>query len=248
VTRCENCGVVWPESRELCSSCGAFASFLPFEAPGPEIPPGLAVLARDLEDGAQGHIPTGFEAWDEVLSGGLVLGSSLVVYGQAGSRKTTWSGAIADHVATRCRGKALFLSAEMPGSQVRDAIARIREPRNVYIIGAERNACNLDACLKEVLRLRPRVVIYDSIQSFDAASAMAGSELAVKTTVNLARRFAAQYRHAAILISQVNKSGFPAGPHRTIHDCDIVAHLEFAKVTIKNKNRYGPTPREAVLP
>jgi predicted ATP-dependent serine protease len=242
--RCENCGVIVVDASELCPSCGAFTAFLPF-AQLPVVQ-NLALDAADIDEGTSRQIPTGFEPWDEALSGGLVLGSSVVLYGDPGCRKSTWAGAIADAVASARRGRALFICPEMPSAQVRDAIVRIRKPRALSIIGAERNASQLDQCLDEVLRLRPRVVVYDSIQSFDAG-AMAGSELAIMTTVKLARRFAAQYGHVAILISQVNKAGLPAGPYRTIHDCDMVARVEIGKVIVR-KNRYGQTPREAVLP
>ena len=254
MTRCENCGARSDHAQELCPTCGAFMTMIPVEgAPAPEVP-SLAVHARDVEEDNTGFASTGFEPWDEVLGGGLVVGSSLVFYGDPGSRKTTWAGAIADYVASRRRGRAVYLSPEMPTALVKDTVSRVAVPRSLYIIGTERNAANLDACLREVTRLRPRVVVYDSIQGFDTMTtdgrsiAMAGTEAAVRTTVTLARRFAAQYRHTAILISQVNKAGLPAGPFRTIHDCDVVAHLSFQKVTVKNKNRYAPTPREAVLP
>lgn len=247
MTRCENCGARVDGAPELCPACGAFATLLPCELEQLPIVPNLALDAGDIEEPAVRPVPTGFEPWDEVLGGGLVLGSSLVLYGGPGSRKTTWAGAIALRVAKARRGCALHLSAEMPRAQVRDAVARVCDPTGLYIIGADQDAHALDKCLAEVMRLRPRVVVYDSIQSFDAG-AMAGSELAVKQTVSIARRFATQYGHAAILISQVNQAGLPSGPWRTIHDCDVVADLTFQKVTVKNKNRFAPTPREAVLP
>jgi DNA repair protein RadA/Sms len=222
---------------------------MPAEAPPAQQAPTLAVHSSEIEDGETGFLSTGFEPWDEVLGGGLVLGSSLVFYGDPGCRKTTWAGAIADHVASRRRGRALYLSPEMPSAMVRDTVSRLAVPRALFIIGVERNASHLPACLLEIGRLRPRVVVYDSIQGFDVPPVgRAGSQAAIVETVTLARRLAAQYRHAAILISQVNKAGLPSGPYRTIHDCDVVAHLTFDKVVVKNKNRFAPTPREAALP
>jgi DNA repair protein RadA/Sms len=247
LTRCENCGARVDGAPEYCPACGAFSTLLPFALEAPPNLPNLALDAADIDEGPTHHISTGFEPWDEVLGGGLVLGSSLILYGGPGARKTTWAGAIAKRVAHARRGRAIHLCPEMPRAQVRDAVARVLDPAGLFILGADQDAYKLDACLAEVLRLRPRVVVYDSIQSFEAGG-LAGSEAAVKRTVELARRFAVQYQHAAILISQVNQAGLPSGPWRTIHDCDVVAHLEFSKVTIQNKNRYAPTPREAALP
>lgn len=249
MTRCENCGALFSHAREVCEQCGAFCTLLEYQpSPTAEAPPPLAVHARELEDDASGFMSTGFEPWDDVLGGGLVPGSSVVFYGGPGARKTTWAGAIADAVSSRRRARALYLSPEMPGAQVRDTVSRIAVPRSLFIVGSERDAYKLAACAQEIVRLRPRVVVYDSIQGFEADGVLAGSDVAVKSTVMLARRLAAHYRHTAILISQVNKAGLPAGPFRTIHDCDVVAHVAFSKVIVKNKNRFAPTPREAALP
>jgi len=248
MNRCEVCGSQTSSCPESCPECGAFATLLPFEPPAPPTaaPAFLAVDAGDIAEDATRKISTGLPAWDDVLSGGVVLGGSVVIYGGPGAKKTTRAGAIADFVACVLRGRALFLSAEMPSPMVRDAIQRVRLPRALSIIGAERDANILDRCLSEVLRLRPRVVVYDSIQAFEVGSVEAGTDFGISATVRLARKYAAQLNHVAILISQVNKSGQPAGPHRTIHDCDTIIELEHDKIRVE-KNRYAPAPRDAVL-
>lgn len=247
MTRCEHCGCQQDGQAETCPGCGAFATLVELEPPAPATPTMLAVDARELLEGGadSARVSTGFEPWDEALGGGLILGATLVLYGGEGSRKTTWSAAIADGVARRRRGRALVLSPEMPSEMVRDACARIAPPRALYIIGAERDASNFMACVAEIVRLRPKVVVYDSIQNFDVPGSFAASWGAITQVVRSARKLAAQYRHAAILISQVNQAGQPAGPHKTLHDCDMVARLEFARVSVK-KNRYAPL-RDAVF-
>ena len=222
---------------------------MPLELEPPPARPSPAALSQDaneIEDDGRRHVPTGFEAWDEVLGGGLVLGATLVLFGHPGSRKSTWAAAIADSVAFARRGRALYLCAEMPSYQVRDAAKRLSEPRALSIVGSERDAAAFSACVLEVERLRPRVVVYDSIQSFEAEGQSPGSDYAIRAVVTTARRLAAVLGHSAILVSQVNKSGAPAGPYKTIHDCDVIARLEPGLVEVK-KNRFAPA-RSAVLP
>lgn len=187
---------------------------------------------------------TGIRPWDKVL-GGFALGSSVVVYGDAGARKTTWVAAVADSYATARGGRALFLSAEMPALYVVDCVRRLRKPVSLSILGSEADVCSLDLCLAEVLRLRPAVVVYDSIQSFDAG-APAGTDLAIHATVRAGRRFAAKMGHVALFISQVNKDGLPTGPNRSIHNCDVLVHVSRTTLTLK-KSRFVPMPRQSSL-
>lgn len=239
---CGNCGQLAEWSPEHCPGCGAYRTFLPIDLR--EQPSGgFSIDVNDLDGRSPPKIPTGYRAWDEALGGGLVLRSSLVLYGPAGSRKSSWAGAIADRVSSSRRGRALDLSAEMPSEQFLDLCHNIRRPLVASsIIGSERDASNVDRCLSEIAHLRPVVVVWDSVQAFDAGGALAGSDLAVKLTVLSARRAAARFGHCAILISQVNKSGEPAGPHRTIHDCDVVSRLSAQTLTVR-KNRFAPSPK-----
>lgn len=252
MTRCEHCGHLDAEAPAKCPACGAARTLLPVEE---EAPPArsLAVDVNALSSRRSRRIATGYKPWDEVLSGGVVLGSSILLYGPDGSRKSTWAGAIADRVADGCRGRALYLSAEMPAYQVAEACRRVRSPLVcLSIVGSENDASNLELCLTELERLRPRVVVYDSVQHFEGGGAIAGSNLAIKYAVRSARRAASRFGHLAILLSQVNRAGLPSGPHRAMHDCDVVARLEKGppgKVVV-TKNRFSdrPCPVEATLP
>lgn len=251
MNRCANCGADSDDPLERCPACGAFATLLPFTPPPAPAPPAAVALSVDAGDVTRARarpLSTGSEAWDKALCGGMVLGSTVVLYGQPGARKSTWAGAIADAIACSKPGaRALFLSAEMPAWQVREAVERIRAPRNLSIIGNETDAAALDRCLAEVLRLRPRVVVYDSIQAFEVGGQVAGSDAAISAAVRLAKKYAAQLGHLAILVSQVNKAGQPAGPYRTIHDCDVVIELAQKQVHV-HKHRGAAAPKTAELP
>lgn len=249
MNRCEVCGVLREDVPEVCPACGGYQTVLPLEAAAaaePEPPPAAAIRGDEIPPDNARPVPTTWKAWDTALGGGFFPGSSLVFFGDAGGRKTTWAGALATRHASRRRGVGLYLCAEMPTDMVRDAVKRLTSADRLYIVGIERDGANLAVGLAEIERLKPKIVVYDSIQTFEAGGAMPRSEIAISTVVRSARRAAAMRDHVAILISQVNKAGAPMGPQATIHACDVILHLGPDKLTV-HKNRFRLGPREVRL-
>jgi len=201
--------------------------------------PAAAVRADEIEDAPDRAVPTPWPAWNEALGGGMVPGSAILFFGEAGGRKTTWAGALATKHAARRRGVALFLCAEMPGKMVRDAVKRLTGPDRLYIVGLDRGGASFQVGLAEIERLRPKVVVYDSIQTFEVAGAMPRTAHAIATVIGTARAVAATLGHVAILISQVNKGGRPAGPNASIHSCDVIVRLTPELIDVE-KNRFTP--------
>lgn len=244
---CAHCGTAGRSWAESCPECQSYLALVEYEPDEPEpeqAPKGMAVAADELPTRRQRVIGTGIEAWDEALGGGIVIPSTLVVYGRAGSRKSTYAGAIAQQVASVTDGCALILCPEMPSAMARDAARRVCEIPLVMVAGIERGAEDWAKCVQEIERLKPTCIVYDSIQAFDVAG-LAGDQ-AVRHVILTARKMAATMRHVAILISQVNAEGKPLGPTRTIHDVDAVVELTPERVRV-TKNRFAPSPREALL-
>lgn len=242
--RCDYCAALAEYLAPECPVCGMAGMLLECEAPAAELGPPLAQDAAALAGARPRLYKSGIAPWDKAL-GGFAVGSSIVVYGSAGTRKSTWCAAVADGFASARGGRALYLSAEMPTNYVAMCVRRVRKPRALSIVGSEVGAAQLDACLSEVLRLRPAMVVYDSIQAFDAGSP-AGTAAAILQTIRSARRFAATMGHVAVLVSQVNQDGQPNGPYRSIHDCDVVVHVCAEELRVK-KNRFVPVRESTPL-
>ncbi len=242
MNRCDACGVAFEDRPETCPHCGGFRTIIPtedLEVADTEPAPAAAVLATELEDAPEKAVPTGWAPWDKALGGGLVPGSSVLLYGDAGGRKTTWAGALATRHAKRRRGHALFLCAEMPGKMVRDAVNRLTSPDRLYIVGLDRDGTSLAVGVAEIGRIRPKAVVYDSIQTFEVAGGLPRSEYAIATVIRTARAAAAAHAHVAILISQVNSQGKPAGPHASVHSCDVIVRVTPGAICVQ-KNRFVP--------
>ena len=250
---CCQCGLILPAPPpETCPTCGTFQAFLPFVGKAPEEPTqGRAIDASTPIDPSSRLISTGNATWDDALSGawgsGFARGSSVLVSGPAGSLKTTRLGALADQFASRARARALFISAEQPSEDAQALIVRVHQPRKLLILGAERDGSRLDVAMAEVVRVRPCIVIYDSLQCFEAGGAGAGTATAVTTALRTMRMLAMRTGHVAVIVSRCNARGRPEGPANKIFDCDVVIRLSKRNVTVE-KNRFGRAPRTVRLP
>ena len=176
------------------------------------------------------HVPkhsTGIPEWDEALGGGIVR--SILIGGWPGTGKTTWAMKAAGEIATALRGDALYLSSEMPESMV--------------VAAGKRSGANLDRILvwnvqntleaaKECRKLRPKCVVWDSIQAFDLDVFEVARE-AVSASFNL----------PLLLVCQSTKDGDFNGPEGLLHLVDATMWLEKNDVTVM-KNRFAPAPKE----
>jgi predicted ATP-dependent serine protease len=242
---CCHCGF-WSElAAEVCPACLAYSPFV--AAATSDGPTASAVLVSEITSRPARIVRTGFAAWDEALQGGVALPSLMVLYGEPGARKSTWAAALADRFAKALRGTALYLSAEMTRDDVREVSRRHGKAERLYVFGKENGAESLDACKREITQLQPHVVVFDSVQSFDAGREIAGHPLAAALTLHAARSLARRQR-IVILISQVNAQGQPAGPRRLLHDCDTIVRVTPESVTVdKHRSGRGPHPRSATL-
>jgi predicted ATP-dependent serine protease len=244
---CARCGAS-SSPAESCPACGAWGTLVGDDAPVMlAASTALALEHDEIRSARQRRVGTGLEPWDDALGGGLVVPSVVLIYGEGGAGKTTAAGTIAQHVATFLRGQALYLSAERPTDQARDAVRRVcPDVGRVAFAGVERGSRSLAACIVEVKRRAPRLVVWDSAQAFDAPGHEPGSDGAIKAVVRAVTELSASLRHVALIVSQVNAEGRPAGPHRPFHDVSAVVQLthDVVKVT---KNWHGPAPRSARL-
>jgi predicted ATP-dependent serine protease len=225
---CAHCKASRPFLEERCGRCGGFRTV--YIAGVDKVPDRIARAGDELPREVVHKIPTGLEPLDEALTGGFVMGSSVLLYGAGGSRKTTIAGAAAQRIAAATRRpRALYVSAEEPSAEARNAAERLGPVPLVAYLGTDVDGDKLARVRAEVERLRPAVVVYDSIQEFDAP---------IVAVIKRARRDALTFGHVAILISQVNARGVPMGPTKSIHGCSTVLELTLERIRVV-KSRHG---------
>jgi DNA repair protein RadA/Sms len=250
---CTDCGNEAPRWQGQCPGCGAWNTLAeePRQRGGPARAGGLRgaavsqaqpVRLGDVTGGETARWSTGMAELDFVLGGGIVPGSIVLVGGEPGIGKSTLLLQAAARLTER--GQAtLYVSGEESAAQVRLRADRLPEPATgVTFLGETR----LEAVLAAVDRLRPAVLIVDSIQTVysEELEGAAGNVTQVRECAARLQRLAKENGAAVFLVGHVTKGGSVAGPKTLEHIVDTVLYFEETgtldhRVLRSTKNRFG---------
>lgn len=257
---CTECAYKTPKWLGKCPNCGAWNSFAEdveevtpgaATAPAPNrrvamVPTSQdnrAVGFADLEIPAYMRQNTGLGELDRVLGGGLVHGSVVLLSGEPGIGKSTLLMQICDALGETRR--VLYVSGEESGGQLKLRAKRLGvRGTNLFIL----TETNIEKILAETDRVKPEVVIVDSIQTIYAAAlnSTPGSVTQVKETALSFINKAKGEGMSVIMVGHVNKEGSIAGPKVLEHMVDAVLYFEGERqqsyrIIRAIKNRYGST-------
>jgi len=199
-------------------------------------------LYEDIDTVVSARLTTGIEEFDRVLGGGVVPGSLVLIGGEPGIGKSTLLLQAAAHFA-QTTGTVLYSSGEESEHQIKSRGQRLGVERAPLYLLAE--TC-LERILEEIARLRPALVIVDSIQTvfslkFQSAPGSIGQVREAATQL----LFAAKGQNIpTFLVGHVTKDGSLAGPKVLEHIVDTVLYFEGEKhhshrVVRAVKNRFG---------
>src|SRR5256886_14244160 len=184
----------------------------------------LPIVLPDIKPLMQPRISVGYAEMDRVLGGGLVAGSMILVGGEPGIGKSTLllqvSGIIARDV-----GPVLYVSGEESIEQVKMRAERLGiTGERLYLLATT----ELDAIAEAVQRLKPSLVIVDSIQTLSASylTAAPGSISQVRECTVQLMHLAKGLHIPLFIIGHVTKEGTVAGPKALEHIVDAVLYLE----------------------
>ena len=186
---------------------------------------------------------TGLPELDRVLGGGLVHGSVVLISGEPGIGKSTLLMQISECLGANRR--VLYISGEESGGQIKLRAKRLGvSGNNLYIL----TETNLDSILKEADKLKPDIMIIDSIQTIydDMIKSAPGSVTQVRESALTLINKAKSQGISMLLVGHVNKEGGIAGPKVLEHMVDAVLCFEGEKlqsyrIIRANKNRFGST-------
>ncbi|MBE6647092.1 MAG: DNA repair protein RadA [Ruminococcaceae bacterium] len=186
---------------------------------------------------------TGLDELDRVLGGGLVHGSVVLISGEPGIGKSTLLMQISECLGANRR--VLYISGEESGGQIKLRAKRLGvSGKNLYIL----TETNLDSILKEADKIKPDIMIIDSIQTIyeEMIKSAPGSITQVRESALTLINRAKSHGISMLLVGHVNKEGGIAGPKVLEHMVDAVLCFEGEKlqsyrIIRANKNRFGST-------
>ena len=186
---------------------------------------------------------SGVAELDQVLGGGLVEASAVLVGGDPGIGKSTLLLQAAARFA-RNGLKVIYISGEEATAQVRMRAERLGLTDSPVILAAETNLRNILTTLDHE---KPNLVIIDSIQTMwaDHIEAAPGSVSQVRSSAHELTSYAKRRGVAIIMVGHVTKDGQIAGPRVIEHMVDTVLYFEGERnhqfrLLRAVKNRFGP--------
>ena len=201
--------------------------------------PARAVPLSQVEYRTYGRTPSGISEFDNVVGGGIVKGSLILLGGDPGIGKSTLLTQIAAHLSQEHR--VLYFSAEESCSQVKLRTERLGlSSENLLLL----NETCIDGLEDELDGVEFCVI--DSIQAVytDDLTSSAGSVGQVRECASRIMRLAKGRGITFFIIGHVTKEGALAGPKVLEHIMDTVLYFEGEnqenyRILRSVKNRFG---------
>ena len=251
---CQECGAQSPKWMGRCNECGAWNSLV--EERVADAAPAAAGNSRyaqfsttssaklyaEVETSQGVRLSTGIDEFDRVLGGGVVPGSLVLLGGEPGIGKSTLLLQAAAHFAREI-GPVLYASGEESEHQIKSRGDRLGVGAAPLYLLSE--TC-IERILEEVARLKPALVIVDSVQTVWSSKFQSAPG-----SIGQVREAATQFLFAAkgqnvptVLVGHVTKDGNLAGPKVLEHVVDTVLYFEGERhhahrVVRAVKNRFG---------
>ena len=253
---CQSCGAKFPKWLGRCTGCGEWETLVEeVEAPparegaalsdgGPPVP--LTKVEKETHE----RVPTHSTELDLVLGGGIVPGSLVLVGGDPGIGKSTLLLQLS-HALARQNKKVLYVSGEESAGQIKMRAERLSAESDRILLYAEND---LSKVLDQVEKLRPDLVVIDSIQTVyhpDIPSAQ-GSVGQVRECASRIMRTGKRLSIPVFLIGHVTREGSIAGPRVLEHIVDTVLYFEgdrnnAYRIVRVIKNRFGAANEIAIF-
>jgi DNA repair protein RadA/Sms len=196
------------------------------------------------------RLATGFDEIDNLLGGGLVEGSLILLGGEPGIGKSTIMLQLLKNLENQ-KAPTLYLSGEESASQIKLRAERLNyQPKNLKFLSETR----IEEICSAISQIKPSLAIIDSIQTVYTgdSDAEAGSVNQIRACTVKLLEVAKSLNIPIIITGHVTKDGTVAGPKTLEHLVDVVIYLEGDKyhgyrVLRSIKNRFGSTNEIAIF-
>jgi DNA repair protein RadA/Sms len=251
---CSNCGYESPKWSGKCPSCNQWNTFLEevvsknnqkednWKTYHSEKRSVHAVRLDEVVINEEKRIVTNDAELNRVLGGGIVPGSIVLVAGEPGIGKSTLF--LQNGVQLK-NSTVLYVSGEESEQQIKMRANRLNVANENFYLLTETST---QAIFQEVKKLKPDLVIVDSIQTLQSnqIESSAGSVAQIRECAAELQRFAKETDTPVFLIGHITKDGTIAGPKILEHMVDTVLQFEgdrhYAYRILRTlKNRFGST-------
>ncbi len=247
---CQNCGHEETKWLGQCPACREWNTFVE-----EKVTPAAAKTVKErrdaqvvtlssIETDEEDRMKTGIEELDQVLGGGIVKGSLVLVGGDPGIGKSTLLLQVCQRLSGAGR-KLLYISGEESLKQIKLRANRMGEfTENLYLLCET----SLDIIRGIIEQQKPDMVVIDSIQTMynEEVGSAPGSVSQVRESTNIFMQLAKGLNISIFIVGHVTKEGTVAGPRVLEHMVDTVLYFEgdrHASYRILRgvKNRFGST-------
>ncbi len=256
---CQNCGYESVKWLGQCPSCGQWNTFVEevvdkgtdktnwdqYTATAKRA--NKVIALHEIESGEEKRIITQDAELNRVLGGGIVNGSLILIAGEPGIGKSTLFLQCGLYFKNR---SVLYISGEESEQQIKMRADRLVSNETVkvndqFFLLTETATQTI---FQEIKKLKPQVVIVDSIQTLQSPviDASPGSISQIKECAAEFLRYAKETGTPVFLIGHITKEGGIAGPKILEHMVDVVLQFEgdrhYAYRILRTlKNRFGST-------
>lgn len=249
--RCSNCLYQTTKWLGCCPGCREWNSFVEdkesISLPGAKKKSAGVVQSATLrtlstiESVETSRQKTQITEWDNVLGGGIMPGSLLVLTGDPGIGKSTLLLHVAHNLSQNY--KTIYFSSEESLQQVKSRATRIGALSDDLLFSDQ---ATIEIILETCQQQKPDIVIIDSIQNcfFSETQSYPGTVGQLRETSFALMRLAKEHTISVIITCHITKEGQMAGPKTLEHMVDGVFYLQGedrwnTRILRSVKNRFG---------
>ena len=246
---CQECGYESAKWLGKCPGCGQWNTFVEELVSNQKkessrvMPAAEAVSLHEISYDDLLRIDTGIQELNRVLGGGMVPGALMLLAGDPGIGKSTLTMQLCG--AIRMNAPVLYVSGEESRQQLKMRAQRLEINNENLMILTENN---LDAIETQLQKVKPKLVILDSIQTvyLPEITSAPGSVSQLRECTGRIMQWAKGMEISVIVVGHVTKDGSVAGPRVLEHMVDTVLFFEGERhnqfrILRALKNRFGST-------
>ncbi len=260
---CQQCGNDFPKWSGQCGSCGSWNSLVETAVVetkgggGGAKGSGKVYKWAEVKGNVGERLEVGSGEMGQVLGGGMVKGSVVLMAGEPGIGKSTILSQLTLYFASK-HGKVLYVCGEESPDQVKLRLERLSNHKKTSDKAKENvllmPEIDTDRVVATMEEEKPVLTIVDSIQTLSTSdlSGMAGSVGQVRESGNRIMNLAKGLQLSTFLVGHVTKQGSLAGPKVLEHMVDCVLYLTgersgSLRLLRAVKNRFGPVDEVGVF-